>query len=310
VVIAGDRDEPVIERLAAEIRTLGFEPVFRVVPAESDVPSALADAARAGDAVAALHLAPAGESVRVWLVDRVTGRTVLWEVAADPATEASNALLVLRVVELLRASLLEIRLASAPPGDVTPADEVENLVPAAPEPDEPASRLGIELGPAVLAGRFDGAPALAVHLGVSLRLHDLVGVSLLGLIPALPLEVSAEEGEARVHAGLLAAGVRLTFAEAGDRWLPCVEAGGAAGFADVRSDAEPGYDARSGWVASGGPFLRAGVAVALVPAVRLRFDLLAAWMLPATRVRFDGREVAAWGPFLLDAGLAVEVMVW
>jgi hypothetical protein len=139
---------------------------------------------------------------------------------------------------------------------------------------------------------------------------DLVGVELFGLVPALPLRLTAAEGEADLYMGLLAAGVRLTFAEPGDRWVPFAGGGGAVTFVDLRGDPLPGYVDRPALVAGGAPYLRGGLSVTVAPLLRVRLDALVGWALPATVVRFDGREMVTWGPFLLNASLGLEVLLW
>jgi hypothetical protein len=78
----------------------------------------------------------------------------------------------------------------------------------------------------------------------------------------------------------------------------------------VRGHPQPGFVDRPALVAAGAPYLRGGLAVAVARLLRLRLDVLVGWALPSTVVRFDGREVASWGPFLLNASLGLEVLLW
>jgi hypothetical protein len=310
VVLIGEPQEELLARVAAELTALGFEPVFLPLPPEIAPPEGLADAARSVDAVAAVQLLPTAGAVRIWLVDRVTGKTVLREVSSGAEGEDGPSLVVLRTVELLRASFLEIRIAPPPAGEMQPAAPVESLVALSPPEAEAPPRLALELAPAVTVGSFEVAPTLTVQLGAHLRLTDLVGVELFGLVPAVPLHLSAPEGEADLHMGALAAGVRLTFAAPDDRWVPFLGGGVAVTFVDVRGDPLPGFVGHPALVAAGAPYLRGGLAVALAQLLRLRLDVLVGWALPSTIVRFDDREVASWGPFLLTASLGLEVLLW
>ncbi|MBI5491014.1 MAG: hypothetical protein HY905_27030 [Deltaproteobacteria bacterium] len=311
VVLIGEPQDELLSRVAAELTALGFEPVF--LPRAPDVapPEGLAEAARSVDAAAAVQLLPTAGAVRIWLVDRVTGKTVLREVSSEAEGVEDPSLVVLRTVELLRASFLEIRIGSPGQGEVQAGPPVESLValqPAAPEEEPP--RLTLELAPAVAVGSFEVAPTLTVQIGGHLRFCELLGVELFALAPALPLHLAAAEGEADLHMGLLAAGVRLTFAAPEDRWVPFAGGGAAVTFVDVRSDPQPGFVERPALVAAGAPYLRGGVAVAVAHLLRVRFDVLLAWAMPATTVRFGGRDVATWGPLIVTAGLGLEVLLW
>ncbi|MBI5502015.1 MAG: hypothetical protein HY907_17365 [Deltaproteobacteria bacterium] len=311
VVLIGEAQDELLSRVAAELVALGFEPVFLPRVPDLAPPEGLAEAARSVDAAAAVQLLPAAGTVRIWLVDRVTGKTVLREVSSAGEGAQDPSLVVLRTVELLRASFLEIRMGSSGQGEVQAGPPVESLValpPAAPAEEPP--RLALELAPAVAVGSFEVAPTLVVQIGGNLRISELLGVELFALAPALPLRLAEAEGNAELHMGLLAAGVRLTFAAPEDRWVPFAGGGAAVTFVDVRGDPQPGFVERPGLVAAGAPYVRGGVAVGVARLLRVRLDALIAWAMPATTVRFDGRDVTTWGPLLVAAGLGLEVLLW
>ncbi len=85
---------------------------------------------------------PSERGVEIWIADRVTGKTVLREMADDGGTPDRDAALALRAVELLRASLLEVGLPAPPPGEVPATPEIrEKLRVRAPDtPPAPAQR--------------------------------------------------------------------------------------------------------------------------------------------------------------------------
>jgi hypothetical protein len=153
VLVVPERPE-LAQLLAAELRALSLEPVVVVAtPTDSAEIEALASAESAGASI----WIPAGTSVvRIWVADRVTGKTVVRVVPTDDA-----ATLALAATELLRASLLELSLDTHH-GAVEPTPAIEALVPAV----EPVASVNApaRVGPwlAIEGGVLvhDGGPAL------------------------------------------------------------------------------------------------------------------------------------------------------
>ena len=99
-------------------------------------------------------------TAELWVVDRLTGKTVVRRIHADPKAAARIAeILSVRAVELLRASFLELAITSRPRPDVVDAPALpvepvvtrfatETLVDA-----EPDWKWAFEVGPAASARR-------------------------------------------------------------------------------------------------------------------------------------------------------------
>jgi hypothetical protein len=119
-------------------------------------------AQRGFDAVVAIVGDVAPDAVEVWVVDKVTGKSVVRRVPFEPRSERAANTLAIRAIELLRSSFLEIDLAlrerqsgpaKAPPADVVRFVEMDRLA-SRPE------RFGIEVGGAAVMSLDGVGPAL------------------------------------------------------------------------------------------------------------------------------------------------------
>jgi len=218
-------------RLKGELTSAGFDTEIvdgaaaGIAPDSRDGLEQLA-ARRGADAVVAIVGDLSPDSVEVWVIDKVTGKSVVRRVPFEPTAARASTTLAIRAIELLRSSFLEIDLAAqgrddrrgapdtAPPPAVVRFVETERLV-------RHPERFGVEVGgaaimsvdgvgPAVLPlVRFDWAPRP--------RLVFQAAVAGLGTRPT----VSSAAGSAQVAQayGLIGGGVRF---RAGARVRPFV----------------------------------------------------------------------------------------
>jgi len=108
-------------RMRGELVAAGFDAEVMELPLGADVRASLerlAPPAAAGESTTALVAVVASAdpgTAELWVIDRVTGKTVVRRVSAPPAADPTRVaeVLAVRAVELLRASFLE--LAIAPP---------------------------------------------------------------------------------------------------------------------------------------------------------------------------------------------------
>ena len=117
-------------RLQAELTVEGFDAQVIDFDLGPDVRASLEKVAPtfAATAVVAVVANADPTSAELWVVDRMTGKTVVRRVHADPKAAARIAeVLSVRAVELLRASFLELAITSRPAPDV-----VEVPLPSAP----------------------------------------------------------------------------------------------------------------------------------------------------------------------------------
>jgi hypothetical protein len=158
-------------RLRAELLDAGFE-VVEVDRAPGDPRSEVEDAAPATSGFATVAMSRAGDGAfaDIWISDHVTGKTVVrrLEVGADPDAPA---VLAIRALELLRASLLEVAAQGPPsqPPISAPGDVMKWIEPALPR--APPSPL--------LRGTALGLGALALHglRGIGLAVGPVLDVS-------------------------------------------------------------------------------------------------------------------------------------
>jgi hypothetical protein len=111
-------------RLQAELSVEGFDAQVTEMGLGPDVRASLEKIAPTVAATALVAVVAGGDpaSAELWVVDRVTGKTVVRRVHANPKEAARIAeVLSVRAVELLRASFLELAITSRPSPDVVDA---------------------------------------------------------------------------------------------------------------------------------------------------------------------------------------------
>jgi hypothetical protein len=206
LVQTGARD-PMLEdawhRLVAELRIHRFESETVELAEGVDLAQALADTARAKEAIAAVALVRQNETtaVDVWLIDRVSGKTTLRRIVVRPGADASS-VLAIRAVDLLRASFREFGAGERPPTDVADVDRrpVPEAVRAMSE--EPPPVVTLAAG-AMMLVEFPGfGAAFGPSLGAFVRAADrfAVGAGVAG--PLVGAKFSAHSGEASMTQAL------------------------------------------------------------------------------------------------------------
>ena len=219
-------------RLKGELTSAGFQTEIVEAPAAAE--AALGDwragleqlaARRGADAVVAIVGDQSPDSVEVWVIDKVTGKSVVRRVPFEPAAPRASRTLAIRAIELMRSSFLEIDLAARgredrqnaappppPPPTVVRFVEMEKLA-------QHPERFGVEVGGAAVMS-FDGVgPAVLplVRFDWSLRSWFLIQAALAGL--GTRSSVQTQDGSAQVAQlyGLLGGSVRF---RAGERLRP------------------------------------------------------------------------------------------
>jgi hypothetical protein len=215
-------------RLKGELTSAGFEASI-VDSAAGTAASSRAGlerlaAERGADAVVAIVGDVSPDSVEVWVIDKVTGKSVVRRMPFQPAAAQSSKTLAIRAMELLRASFLEIDLAAvnrqnepvaAPPPAVVHFVEMERL---ARRPEQ----WGIEVGGAAIMSLDGVGPALLpmVRFGGSLRPWFIAQATHARLGTRPPLEGQAGSAHVAQAYGLLGGSFRF---RAGTHVHPFVE---------------------------------------------------------------------------------------
>lgn len=260
--------------LGAELRAAGFEVVAVDRPPGSDPRHAIEEVSATLQPIATMAIIPGAPpaAAEVWLSDRVTGKLVIRRLEAD-ATQPGDASsdLALMAVELLRGSLLDIKVASeaTSPGPLAGVARWLAQFGAAHRPFA-LQGLGIGVGGAVLqtvAGFGPTyAPALRVSYGSPRGLTGRLGF----IGPGSTVSVREQGGTARIRQQLVIADALLAFRP--DALVQPFALVGA-GLSRVRADgtgASLRFPALSGtrWGAladlAGGAIIRLGSRAALV----------------------------------------------
>jgi hypothetical protein len=305
-------------RLAAELRAAGFTVDEQTAESADDARKLVEDAdARGPFATVLLRRARAGAATDVWVADHVTHKTVVRRMSARGAGDAADRGLALRVVELMRASLVE--------GLVLPPPEEEPDTPApAPVPPPPAdvaawTREAVREPPAPeggtvdvalgVAGAFAGPDvglAVAPELRVAWRPSRTWSIAVLGALPAFGARVAASQGNATVRQEL--AIVEAAFEPALVDWIRPYVAAGAGGYhLDATGYASAPYS--SGAADAWSALLAAGIGarLRLTGSTWLAFDVRELVALPRPVIAFAGDTVAvAMRPGTL-AGMTLAV---
>ncbi|AUX31427.1 MULTISPECIES: hypothetical protein [Sorangium] len=300
VIVEADADDPLVReaatRLRAELGAAGFEVVRVPGRREGDARAALERAAldEGAFAAAAIFRSGAGATADLWIVDRVTQKTVVRTVEVSGA--AAPSVMAVRAVELLQASLLEASLLSsrAPPEGA--AGGARAAVP------EDVQRWMAPVRRQAGAEPAAERPGLLAGFGVEAGLAALLGAGGIGpaLGPALRLSYGAGGGGGALPAGLAA---RLTFA--GPALGPALE--GALGAVSVRQEMallEAVWAPETGAAIS--PVLSAGVGavhlfIAGDPLPPLRSATGEVWSIAASLGGGAGLRLTDRAALLLDA---------
>ncbi|XXT23275.1 hypothetical protein WME94_17210 [Sorangium sp. So ce429] len=304
-IVEADADDPLVReaatRLRAELGAAGFE-VVSVPPARDgdarDVRAALERAARdeGAFAAAAIFRSRAGATADLWIVDRVTQKTVVRTV--EVAGAAAPSVMAVRAVELLQASLLEANLlASRPPPGGAAADSVA-------VPDD-VRRWMAPVRRQAAADPAAERPGMLAGIGVEAGLAALQSTG--GIGPALGPALRLSYGGGAAGGGVLPAGLaaRLTFA--GPTLAPALGDARALGTVSVRQEVallEAVWALETGGAVS--PVLSAGVGgfhlfVSGDPLPPLRSATGEVWSVAAALGAGAGLRVTERAALLLDA---------
>ncbi len=221
-----------VVRIRGELISAGFsvEVIDEMVDSSRDSLEGLAEQRRADAAVAIVgHAAP--NSVEAWVVDRLTGKSVMRRLPFEPESDRAPQTLAIRAIELLRSSFMEINLTPEERSRPEVPPEVERLVGVDVTPRRP-ERFAVEVG---AAGVFGGGgvgpsivPVLVLDLALGRQFFLQATLAGLGTRP----RVATEVGSAQVvqTLGLLGLGYRF---RPGMRWQPFVGLSAGALYTSV-----------------------------------------------------------------------------
>ena len=310
VVIVRDRSaDAVVDRaevrLAAELRAAGFQVEEKVVEGDDDARRVVEEPTEGVPfATVLLRRSGARAATDVWVADHVTHKTVVRRMGSRDAGDAADRALALRVVELMRASLVEGLVLPAFDDDVAPTPAPAASVALAPDvmawtreavhepPPRRSPHVGLALGVAGAFGGPDVGMAVAPALHVAWHATPAWSVGVLAVGPGFGARVTAAEGSASVRQELALGEVAFESAPAGVASI-FVVLGAGAYHLHASGDASPPYtsgrdDAWSGLLAAG-----AGLRVHVAGATSFVLDARELLALPRPVVVFASERVAA-----------------
>ncbi len=315
-IVTAEPNASLARAVRAELQGLGVDVIVLRPPAEASSQRApLEKAARNVGAIAAVRLVASNEGkAEVWVVDRVTGKTVVRELDSL-GTGASDTSVAVGTVELLRASLMELHSGEPSHGEVRASPKVQALalpvvsgrapIPSATSTPRAALSVsaGADVGLGGLGASFDA------RLGLWVRLGSAFGVRALGGATVAPARTMTYEGAVDSRLQLVGAALVYDLADAAGAWVPELSIGLAGVHVTATGTAAPPYAGTNAdqWFTT--PFAGIGLAYSFIRGLRVRADGLAGWALPAARVRTPAGEVAAWGRPAVSLALGIE-MLW
>ena len=296
-----------ITRIRGELIADGFEVSIIDAPPGADPASVLARAEQQTGAAATLglFLHPDASAAELWVVDRLTSKTVVRRIEMSKSPGASvPEVLARRSVELLRASLLEILVDAQKRPSAVPAPRAQATRWAAQALEPRHSTFGVEAGAQVLGG-FGGVGAAVLPVGrvrVALgeRLHTRLTLSGLGTQP----KVVAAEGTATVSQAL--ALLELLSDITPRSWLwPTISLGAGAYYIGVDGHANAPNASLDGGSYAFAADAGAGLALSLTSTFALSFEVHALMIMPYQVIQFLDVDTAETGRPLLSGALTL-----
>jgi hypothetical protein len=281
-------------RLRGELTAAGFE----IADAErraGDAREAAEEEPPVAGVFATIAIVPrAPEAADIWVADRITGKTVVRRVQASPGSNGDvAAILAVRAVELLQASLLEA-IEPAPREERAPAP-LPSAVSQWMSQREPPASFSLDAGLGVLVASGGIGPAVLPALGLSYRATADVSLRLRAAGPAFASNLDVSLGTISVRQELLSLDLVYRPPVAAGAVRPLLLAGAGAYHLAVSGTAETPYHGRTDAVFAAHADLGAGAVFGLGRRVSILADARALVVVPKPFVRAAGQEVASAG---------------
>jgi hypothetical protein len=299
-------EQRTLTRLRAELIAAGFEITEVERRGEGAREAAEAEPPSPG-VFATIAIVPrTADAADIWVADRVTGKTVVRRIRVPSSTGRDMAaVLAVRAVELLQASLLEAlepppraEPASADAAPVPPPTAVPPAVSAwmssrlpANEPRAAESNLMLQAGAGVIHSFGGVGPAFLPVLGLGYRLSSAVAVGVRAGGPAFAADLAATGGTIAVRQELVTVEVTYDLLSPTATVRPVVIGGAGVYHLGVVGAAAPPYRGESNdlfaalFAVGPGARFRLGERVSLLGDVRLLF------IAPQPIVRASASEV-------------------
>ncbi len=303
VLSAGPGLDDLANRFAAELTSLHFEVVRAAAAAEPPAPSLLEGLALEQQARAAVRIAAVEGAIDLWLVNPSTHEAVYRRIVA----ERDPAVAVLRSLEILRGSLIDVRaLAPTPVKPPAPAPKPIAPKPARSRPARSPRTLWFGLGAAATSLNARHAPAWGALAGLHLAVLPKFCLQAEALVPLSESSVAGQGGRVSAWTGAFAIGGSV--APWGERtFTPTLGLGVAALALHTRGDAAEGFRGTSDLNVVAWPHARLAGTLRLSDRLRARAQVLAGFATPRPVLLFADERNAAWVNPLVSGALGLEV---
>jgi len=318
IIHGGEVEADIVQRLRAELDALGLEvAVSRMQTATAGTDTHLAAACALGTD-AAIRIAFEQRQVALWVADCRAPKVVLDERWARD--DVADDVAALRVVELVRATLIELRLPGVR-AEVAAADSQprrrpalaaaptqvaqRNGRPAPPAKQAREARLSAAVGPALELSFPDVPPLPALWIGIGYHATSALKLETWFSASITTADLEQREGAANIRPLTIAA--QASFAPRTGRWSPELGLGIAAEHILVQGSASPPFEARSDPLTVALPFARAALVHRLTARLGVGAQAWCGYAIPRPVVRFVGREAAEMHRPLVAIGPLVAV---
>jgi hypothetical protein len=286
LLLTNSPGDPLMERIRAEIVSLGMEIVVRRAEGPIDA------RARAEHAAAAIRMLPTHNGVEVWTAE-TSGRPLLRQAVVDdkPGGPDGN-LIALQTAEVLRTSLFP-----QPPPEPVPV-----VVQVAPSRTNETS---VAAGVGLLYGAGGAGPAWQAWLSLQRLWTEHLGGALDVSVPIHRGTLSGPEGTADV--GAVTAGVEVLARFVSDRRL-FANAGVGAAFAAVLATGHPTADVAplvgaSTTAYTALAYARAALGLKVLRWLAVGVSGVAGSSVAGVRIGFAGNDAGSWGVPLVGVAL-------
>jgi hypothetical protein len=328
VVVLHSGDDEMIVRISAELVALGYRPVLIDHPVGELTTSQVRDITSRYRAVALMNATASNEKVAIWVMDPAEGVVFLVE-TLDAHGKRTDAAMILKSVELLRATLLKTDRMTTPKTHRQRGEEAARRDSArarnakrkrgASSDSGPTSRrersievpgrVAVELGPSTSYGFSEFPATLQVFLGARVRLTGPLSLGIAGWFPTLPLKVETPDGSAKLWNSAVTVGPRLDVSPDVARWLIWLGASAGPLFSKMKGKGIPPNTDNQDRIAVAVMLLRAGFEAPLGSRARLHAALHLGWGVPRPVVRV-GEFRVPWGNPLLGGVLGLSVTLF
>jgi hypothetical protein len=307
VLATTDATSTTSRRLQAELASMGLEVVVTVLPSAVESRAAIERAARSANAMAAIYVVAQGTRAELWIVDRVTNKTVIREiVASDSSRGNADDAIAVGVAELLRASLLEVETKKPAQGEYPATARVHEIA----RPSEGlerarGSRFWLDVGSGAELGLRGTGPSALARVAIGWQGPSGFGLEALASTTLVPAKVERAQGSATVSSHWVGSAATFQWQPAGSVVSGRVGLGALAVRLEARGEAIAPLvsSAPASWTF--GPYLHGGPAIGS-SSFRVRLDLGVLFAVRTPRIRFADETVATWGQPALFATLGLE----